>query len=642
MSVLISGAGIAGPTLAYWLSVCGVKSTLVEQAPQLRTGGYAIDFWGLGFDIAEGMGILPDLKRDGYNIKELRIVDAKGQRIGGFNVDIFRTNRLSSPTKTKATRSWLAVRNTYASGLSRPVIVVTDNERTHMKKRRSTKKMPIALKQECCSVGIQGLDNILGGGLPRDCFYLIQGDPGSGKTTLALQFLLEGVRKSESVFYVTLSETRDELLKVTRSHGWSLERIPLLELSAIEQLLGPEAQTTVFHPFEIELNKVSKLIIDEASKTRPARVVFDSLSEFRLLAETALRYRRELLNLKQHFARYQSTVLLLDDKMDNNAIGIDPHVLSLSHGVIQMEQLSPDYGTSRRRLRVLKLRGVKFREGYHDYTIETGGLHVFPRLIAAEHFTSIEREPVSSGIKELDELFGGGLDRGTTTLILGSVGTGKSTLALQYAKQMAAHGERGIIFGFDETRAIMLARAKALGMDLEPHIQSGLITAQQVDPAEISPGQFAARILDEVDRGCKLVVIDTLNGYLNSMPGEKYLSNQLHELTSYLNFKGVLTIFVLAQHGLLAVAEAPVDLSYLADTVVNLRFFETAGEVRQSIAVIKKRSGPHEKTIREIRLEAGRGIRVGKQLKEFHGLLTGVPLFHGTAGHMIQSADEKR
>jgi circadian clock protein KaiC len=511
-----------------------------------------------------------------------------------------------------------------------------------MKQNRRTKNVSTALNNECCSSGVQGLDNILGGGLPRDCFYLIQGDPGSGKTTLALQFLLEGVRQGEKVFYVTLSETRDELLKVTRSHGWSLESIPLLELSAIEQLLRPEAQTTVFHPSEFELNRVSKLLIDEVSKTRPARVVFDSLSEFRLLSETALRYRRELLNLKQHFARYQSTVLLLDDKVDRGAIGVDPHVLSLSHGVIEMEQLSPDYGTSRRRLRVLKLRGIKFREGYHDYTIETGGLCVFPRLIAAEHYAMIKREPVSSGINELDSLFGGGLDRGTTTLILGAAGTGKSTLALQYAAHMAGRGDRGIIFGFDETRAILLARAKALGMDLEPHIQSGLITAQQIDPAEISPGQFAARILDEVNGGCKLVVIDTLNGYLNAMPGEKYLSNQLHELTSYLNFKGVVTILILAQHGLVSVTETPLDLSYLADTVVSLRFFETAGEVKQSVAVIKKRSGPHEKTIREFKMEAGRGLRIGKPLKEFHGVLTGRPVFDGTLGEMMSARDEKR
>ena len=510
-------------------------------------------------------------------------------------------------------------------------------------KNARTKDDVSTITTEYCSTGIEGLDSILGGaGLPRDCFYLIQGDPGSGKTTLALQFLLEGVRRGEPGFYVTLSETRDELLKVTRSHGWSLEQIPLLELSAIEQLLRPETQTTVFHPSEVQLNKVSKLVIDEVSKIRPARVVFDSLSEFRLVAETALRYRRELLNLKQHFAQYRSTVLLLDDKMDNTMIGVDPHILSLSHGVVQMEQLSPDYGRSRRRLRVLKLRGVKFREGYHDYIIETGGLRAFPRLVAAEHYERFLPEPVSSGVKELDQLLGGGLDRGTTTLVLGSAGTGKSTFALQYAAEMATRGERGIIFGFDETRGIMLARAKALGLNLEPHIQSGLLTTQQIDPAEISPGEFAARIVQEVDAGCKLVVIDTLNGYLNAMPGEKYLNIQLHELTSYLNAKRVVTIFILAQHGLVAVAESPVDLSYLADTVVSLRYFETNGEVKRSVAVIKKRSGPHEKTLREYKVEAGRGLRIGKPLKEFHGVLTGLPVFHGTAGEMMPDSDAKR
>lgn len=511
-----------------------------------------------------------------------------------------------------------------------------------MKKNRSNKNASALLNGQCCASGIEGLDDIVSGGLPRDCFYLIQGDPGSGKTTLALQFLLEGVRCGEPVFYVTLSETREELLKVTRSHGWSLENIPLLELSAIEQLLRPESQTTVFRSSEVELNKVSKLLIDEVSKRRPARIVFDSLSEFRLLAETALRYRRELLNLKRHFAEYESTVLLLDDKMDRGLIGVDPHVLSLSHGVIEMEQLSPDYGKSRRRLRVLKLRGVKFREGYHDYIIETGGLRVFPRLVAAEHYAKIAREPVPSGIKELDDLFGGGLDRGSTTLILGTAGTGKSTLALQYARQMASKGDRGIIFAFDETRSIMLARAEALGLGLEEHIESGAITVQQVDPAEISPGEFAARIREEVNRGCKLVVIDTLNGYLNAMPGEKYLTNQLHELVAYLNYKNVVTILILAQHGLVAAAESPVDLSYLSDTVVSLRFFEAAGEVKQSIAVIKKRSGRHEKTIREFRLETGQGVRVGQPLKEFQGVLTGVPLFHGRSGEMMSASDEKK
>jgi len=454
-----------------------------------------------------------------------------------------------------------------------------------------------------------------------------------------LQFLLEGVRRGESVFYVTLSETRAELLKVARSHGWSLEKIPLMELSAIEQLLRPEEQTTVFRPSEMELNNIGKLLVGETEKMRPKRVVFDSLSEFRLVAETPLRYRRELLNLKQHFARLKSTVLLLDDKM---GVGVDPHILSLSHGVIEMEQLSPDYGISRRRLRVLKLRGVKFREGYHDYMIETGGLRIFPRLIAAEHHAKFPRQSVSSGIKPLDDLLGGGLDRGTTTLILGPAGTGKSTLALQYARRMAANGERSMLFAFDETRGIMLGRAKAMGLDLEPGMKRGLITAQQVDPAEISPGEFASRIRQRVSEGCKLIVIDSLNGYLNAMPGEKYLSNQLHELTSYLNQQGVITILVLAQHGHVAAAEAPIDLSYLSDTVVNLRFFEALGEVKQSIAVVKKRSGYHEKSIRELKLEAGKGIRVGRPLKQFQGVLTGIPVFHGAAGEILSARDAEQ
>jgi circadian clock protein KaiC len=511
-----------------------------------------------------------------------------------------------------------------------------------MKKDRSKANVPAVLNNAYCSSGIEGLDDILSGGVPRDCFYLIQGDPGSGKTTLALQFLLEGVRCGEQVFYVTLSETRRELLKVTRSHGWSLDSIPLLEISAIEQLLRPEAQTTVFRPSEVDLNKVSKLLMDEVSKTRPARIVFDSLSEFRLLAETALRYRRELLNLKQHFANYGSTVLLLDDKMDRGLSGTDPHVLSLSHGVIEMEQLSPDYGTSRRRLRVLKLRGVKFREGYHDYIIETGGLRVFPRLVAAEHYAkSAPLEHVSSGIEELDDLLGGGLDRGTATLILGAAGTGKSTLALQYIKRMALNREPGVIYAFDESRAILLNRAKALGLDLQEHVDSGVITVQQVDPAELSPGEFVTRIRKQVDGGCKIVVIDSLNGYLNAMPGEKYLNNQLHELVSYLNRKGVVTILILAQHGLLAAAEAPVNLSYLSDTVVSLRYFEAAGEIKQSVAVVKKRSGPHEKTIREFKLQRGQGVRVGQPLREFQGVLSGMPVFRGATEEIMPATDGK-
>ncbi len=492
-----------------------------------------------------------------------------------------------------------------------------------------------SLADERCLSGVDGLDNILAGGFPRGGFYLIQGDPGSGKTTLALQFLLEGLRRGEKVFYITLSETKRELLQVARSHGWSLDKIPVLDLSAVENLLRPEAQTTVFHPSEVELAKVSRLLLDEVRKTQPARVAFDSLSEFRLMAETPLRYRRQLLALKHQFTKFRSTVLLIDDKMDKREV-VDPHVLSLTHGVIDMEQLSPDYGASRRRMRISKLRAVKFREGFHDYVIATGGLRVFPRVIVAEHRAQFRPGPVSSGIKELDALFGGGLDRGTTTLILGQAGTGKSSLALQYAQHMADEGEQSMIFTFDETRSVMLSRAKGLGFNLEKAIDDGIITVQQVDPAELSPGEFAVRILRSVEAGCKLVAIDSLNGYLNAMPGEKYLNNQLHELCSCLNQQGVVTILILAQHGLAAAAEAPVDLSYLSDTVASLRYFEASGEVKQCIAVVKKRSGHHEKTIREFKLIRGKGIVVSEPLKDFQGVLTGVPMFRGSQKQMVE------
>jgi circadian clock protein KaiC len=486
-----------------------------------------------------------------------------------------------------------------------------------------------------CPSGIEGLDDILGGGLPRGGFFLIQGDPGSGKTTLALQFLLEGVRRGEKAFYITLSETIEELRQVARSHGWSLEKINVMDLSAIQSLLRPEAQTTVFHSSEVELTKISSRLLDEVRKVRPVRLAFDSLSEFRLMSETALRYRRQLLILKQEFARLKSSVLLLDDRMENTGT-IDPHVLSLTHGVIGMEALTPDYGASRRRLRVSKLRAVKFREGYHDYIIVTGGLRVFPRIIAAEHRVQFRREPVSSGIKGLDALLGGGLDRGTTTLVLGPAGTGKSTLALQYGVQMASRGQSSMFFAFDETRGVMLTRAKALGFDMETLIKSGLVTVQQVDPAELCPGEFATRIRRGVEAGCKLIVIDSLNGYLQSMPGEKYLNNQLHELSSYLNRRGILTILILAQHGLVAGAEAPVDLSYLSDTVVSLRYFEALGEVRQALAVIKKRSGHHERTIRELKMIPGKGLSVGEPIGDFQGVLTGIPVLRDDATQLVK------
>ena len=490
--------------------------------------------------------------------------------------------------------------------------------------------------QGICPTGLAGLDAIIGGGLPSNCLYLLQGDPGSGKTTLALQFLFEGRRRGESVLYVTLSEAREELERVAVSHGWSLEGIPLLEFSAMEGLLQPESQTTVFHASEMELSKVSQLLRDEVRKHRPQRVVFDSLSEFRLLAETPLRYRRQLLNLKQEMAKQGSTVLLLDDKMADNRMGGDPHVLSLTQGVIEMEQLSPEYGKSRRRLRVLKMRAVPFSEGYHDYIIEKGGIHIFPRLVAAEHHGDFRRESVSSGCAALDELLGGGMDRGTTTLIMGPAGTGKSTLAMRYACTMAEQGEGSLLFTFDETRNTMRGRADALGLGLEEHLRTGLIEIQQVDPAEISPGEFAGRVRAGVERGAKAVVIDTLNGYLNAMPGEQYLANQLHELSSYLNQQGVVTIFTLAQHGLVAALDAPVDLSYMADTVLSLRYFESGGAMKKAISVIKKRSGEHEQTIREFALDTGTGIRIGEPLTDFEGVLSGTPVFRGGADRIMR------
>ncbi len=488
-----------------------------------------------------------------------------------------------------------------------------------------------------CPSGVPGLDIILGGGLPPNCFYLVQGDPGAGKTTLALQFLLEGLRRGESVFYITLSETKAELLKVAHSHGWSLDRIPLLELSAIENLLKPDAQTTVFHPSELELNKITNLLLEHIQKLKPARVVFDSLSEFRLIAETPLRYRRHLLNLKQEFAKSDSTVLLLDDKMNKTGTTGDPHVLSLTHGVIELEQLSPDYGVARRRMTVTKMRGVHYCEGYHDYTIQRGGLRIFPRLVASEHHVDFERESVSSGVRELDKLLGGGLGRGTTTLIIGPAGSGKSSIAIKYAVQLAGNDESTAIFAFDETLGILKARAESLGIPLNKAIEAGKVRLRQIDPAEISPGEFAWVVRECVDSGCKLIVIDTLNGYLNAMPGEKYLNTQLHELTAYLNQQGVVTILVMAQHGTVNALETPVDLSYLCDTVINMRYFEAAGEMKQSVAVIKKRNGNHERSIREFKLDGRNGIRIGEPLREFRGILTGTPVFDGTAENIMQS-----
>jgi circadian clock protein KaiC len=493
--------------------------------------------------------------------------------------------------------------------------------------------------QSKCGTGIEGLDDILGGGLPRNRLYLLQGDPGVGKTTLALQFLLEGARQQEKGLYITLSETKEELLEVANSHGWSIENLAVMELSAIENELLQEAENTLFHPSEVELTRTTKKVLDEVERTKPVRLVFDSLSEMRLLSETALRYRRQMLALKQFFAGRQVTVLLLDDRTSGDG---DLQVQSIAHGVLGLEKLPLDYGVERRRLKVVKLRGLKFRGGYHDFIIEQGGLRVFPRLIAAEHRLAFDRDSVPSGIAGLDSLLGGGLDRGTSNLFLGPAGTGKSTLAMQYATAMAGKGEHVVLYSFDESVGTLLARAKEIGMGVQRYIDTGLIHVQQVDPAELPPGQFASRIRHAVQQEhAKLLIIDSLNGYMNSMPDERFLSLQMHELLSFLGQQGILTILTMAQHGLMGSMTAPVDLSYLADTVVMLRFFEAAGSVRKAISVIKKRTGYHESTIREYKITK-QGVEVGEPLKEFQGVLTGVPTFVGTADQILSHDAARR
>jgi circadian clock protein KaiC len=477
------------------------------------------------------------------------------------------------------------------------------------------------------TTGIPGLDHVLAGGLPTNRVYLVEGDPGSGKTTLGLQFLREGIQRGENVLYVTLSESRSELIAVAASHGWNLDEMAIYELSAAEKNgLSPDDQYTLFHPSEVELGETTKAVMAEVEGVDPSRVVFDSLSEMRLLAREPLRYRRQILGLKHFFLGRNCTVLLLNDRTSQDG---DLELQSLAHGVITLEQLAPEYGAERRRIRVVKLRGVRFQGGFHDCVIATGGLRVFPRLIAAESRSAATHETASTGLAELDQLTGGGLDRGTSTLFMGPAGAGKSAISTRIAVAAAARGERVTMYLYDEGLDTFRRRAAGLGSNVEPYIESGHLTLVQVDPAELSPGEFADRIRSAVDRDdVSMVVIDSLNGYLNSMPEERFLLAQLHELFMFLRQRGVLTISVVAQHGLIGAMQTPIDLSYLADNVILLRFFEAAGMVRQSISVLKKRSGIHERTIRELRLEPGR-VSVGEPLTQFAGVLTGVPTYTG-------------
>ena len=493
---------------------------------------------------------------------------------------------------------------------------------------RLAKKCRRIMKSDVAAVprsrtGILGLDDILNGGLIPHRLYLIEGDPGSGKTTLSLQYLLQGVAEGEKCLYVTLSETAEELAAGAQSHGWSLEGIEIMELTADEKDLDGDEQVTMYHPSEVELTETTQRLLKAVERINPTRVAFDSLSEMRLLAQSSLRYRRQILALKQFFIGRKATVLLLDDRTSESA---DLQLQSIAHGVISLEQLSPQFGASRRRLRVTKLRGTSFRGGYHDFNILKGGLAVYPRLVASEHSVRFDRSQMKSGVTALDDLLGGGPDRGTSTLLLGPAGSGKSTIAVQFAVAAASRGDHAAIFAFDESAATLEARTEALGIQFVQGKQSGQVRVQQVDPAEMSPGEFAFLVRQAVEHDkARVVVIDSLNGYMHSMPEEKFLTTQLHELLSYLGHQGVTTLMVVAQHGLMGTnMVSPVDTSYLADSVVLLRFFEYEGRVKKAISVVKKRSGPHEESIRELYFDS-KGVHLSAPLSEFHGILTGVP-----------------
>ena len=470
--------------------------------------------------------------------------------------------------------------------------------------------------------GVSGLDDILSGGLPTGQMYLLEGTPGTGKTTLAMQFIMEGIRHGEEALYITLSESKAELYASARSHGWKLNEIAIAEFVPAEANLDPEQQYTVFHPSEVELATTIQKLTQIVEERRPARLVVDSLSELRLLAADPMRYRRQLLALKQFFAGRDTTVLLLDDR---SAEASDLQLQSIAHGVIRLDKAPRSYGVTRRQVEILKMRGSSFREGFHDYTIQTGGVHIYPRLVANEHNSTFVSARLKSGIAQLDEMFGGGVNRGSSTLIVGPTGAGKSTLAMQYAYVAAKGGERAIIYAFDEVLRTAQERAQALGLPVHEEIARGTLAMSQIDPAELSPGELIWQIRNDVEKkNTKVVVIDSLNGFLNAMPGERDLMLSLHELLAFLNQKGVVTFIILTQHGLVGSMQSEVDVSYLADTAVLLRYFESNGAIRQAISVLKQRVGEHERTLRDFSL-SNSGIVVGEPLRNFRGILTGVP-----------------
>ncbi|HVU05404.1 MAG TPA: ATPase domain-containing protein [Polyangiaceae bacterium] len=476
------------------------------------------------------------------------------------------------------------------------------------------------------ATGISGLDDILGGGLPRNRLYLVKGTPGVGKTTLAIQFLMEGARRGERALYITLSETEEEIRQVGESHGWSFEGIDLFELSNAEKALQLDDENTLYASADVDLKETVRVLLDEVERLRPARVVFDSMSELRLLSQTAIRYRRQLLALKQYFAGRDCTVLLLDDQSAESG---DLQIESLAHGVIVLEQEAVGYGADRRRLRVAKLRGSQFRSGYHDFILRRGGLVVFPRLIALEHRTELLAEHVPSGVPDLDQVLGGGVDRATATLLIGPAGTGKSAVATQFARNAALRGENAALFLFEERIGTLRRRAQLLGTDIDPLIESKRIVIHQIDPAELAPDEFTHLVRGAVEQGgARLIVIDSINGYYTAMPEGRFLTLQIHELLSYLAEQGVATILTMAQAGIFGSMSAPVDVSYLADTIVLFRYFEDRGRMRKALSVVKKRSGAHEDTIREVTFGKG-GVGLGRPLSDRHGVLSGTPSFVG-------------
>src|SRR5688572_19133299 len=476
--------------------------------------------------------------------------------------------------------------------------------------------------------GIQGLDDVLNGGLARNRSFLLEGSPGTGKTTIALQFLLAGAAAGERGLYVTMSETENELRTSAASHGWNLDGIEVYELVSPETLLTEDQQQSLLYSSDLELGETTKRIFAAFDRLKPHRVVIDSLSEIRLLAQSSLRYRRQILAMKHFFTQRGATVLLLDDLTTETE---DKSVHSVAHGVIRLEELAPEYGSDRRRLRVIKLRGSRFRGGYHDFVIETGGVRVFPRLVSAEHRRTFKRDLIRSNNEDMNRLLGGGIERGSSVLILGPAGAGKSIMALNFAVSAIERGERVAMFVFDEEMGLLVSRALGLGMDLEAMRRSGLLSLTQIDAAELTPGEFSSRVRESIDDfGAKTIVIDSLTGYQASMPEERALILHMHELLQFCNRSGATTFLTVAQHGLMGEIRSPIDLTYLADTVILLRYFEAFAEVRRAISVVKKRTSAHEPTIREYRIHSG-GITLGEPLTNFHGVLRGVPEIVG--GH---------